>query len=74
MSTMLLSDPVSPATRRHVLLPCETYQAWQAAQEDAEDAFRQWCASPFGRKAEAYAVYRAAADREDAATDHWLAV
>jgi hypothetical protein len=38
--------------------------AWHAAQAEALAAYREWCASP-GR--EAYAGYRAAQDRADAA-------
>lgn len=63
-----------PIRDRDMLLPCEIYQAWRAAQEDAEDAFRAWCASPFDRKSEGHAVYRAAADRENVAAERWLAV
>jgi hypothetical protein len=69
-----IESTVAPATAedRHALLPCEIYQAWQAAQEDAQDAFLAWCAAAYGKKAEAYAVYRAAADREDIAAEWWL--
>jgi hypothetical protein len=42
--------------------------------DDAEDAFRAWCAAPYGRKPDAYGAYRAAADREDAAAAFWMAV
>ena len=42
----------------------ELHDAWIAARADAGDAYIAWCKSP-GR--EAYAVYRAAADRADAA-------
>jgi hypothetical protein len=42
------------------------YDAWSDAHEDAEDAWRTWrCAGG----PEAYLVYRAAVDREDAAQD-----
>ena len=64
----------SPISDRDVLLPCEIDQAWQAAHEDADDAVRAWCASPFDRKSEGYAVYRAAADRENVAAERWLAI
>jgi hypothetical protein len=64
----------APARYRHTLLPCEIYQAWQAASEDAEEAYLAWCAAAYGQKSEAYAVYRAAVDREDVATERWLAV
>jgi hypothetical protein len=42
------------------------YDAWSDAHEETEDAWRTW---RFGGGQEAYAVYRAAADREDAAQD-----
>jgi hypothetical protein len=42
------------------------YDAWSDAHVEAEDAYGSWRAS--GR-AEDYAVYRAAQDREDAAQD-----
>ena len=61
------------ASDRHALLPCEVYQSWKAASEDAEEAFLAWCAAAYGHKAEAYAIYRAATDREAAAAAHWLA-
>lgn len=67
-----LKDPPASADDRHALLACEVYQAWQAAYEEAEEAFRAWCAAGYGRKAEAYAVYGAAVDREDAAAERWL--
>jgi hypothetical protein len=42
------------------------YDAWSDAHEETESAWRTW-RSGGGR--EAYAAYRAAADREDAAQD-----
>ncbi len=42
------------------------YDAWSDAHQEAEGAWRTW-RSGGGR--EAYATYRAAADREDAAQD-----
>ena len=74
MSVIELTTAPAPADDRHALMPCEIYQAWQAASEDAEEAFVAWCVAAHGRKAEAYAVYRAAADREDVAAERWLAV
>ncbi len=41
--------------------------AWETARDDARLAFRLWCHAPYGTKREAYAAYRAAADREDVA-------
>jgi hypothetical protein len=42
-------------------------EAWERARDDAHLAFRLWCGAPYGTKREAYAAYRAAADREDVA-------
>lgn len=42
------------------------YSAWSDAHEEAEEAYWTWRASG---GTEAYAAYRAAADREDAAQD-----
>ena len=42
------------------------YDAWSDAHEEAQEAYRTWSRS--GR-ADDYAVYRAAQDREDAAQD-----
>ena len=44
----------------------ELYDAWSDAHEEAEDAYREWRAAG---DAAAYAAYRAAQDREDAAQD-----
>ena len=72
--TALLTRLDSPPEERHVLLPCEVYQAWQAAFDDAEEAFLAWSEAPVHQRADAYAAYRAAADREDVAAERWLAV
>lgn len=42
------------------------YDAWSDAHDDALQAYARWRSAP---TAEAYAVYRAAQDREDAAQD-----
>jgi hypothetical protein len=52
-----MTDP-SPPDRR---------AAWETARDEANLAFRLWCEAPYGIKHEAYATYRAAADREDVA-------
>ena len=46
--------------------PEELLRCWRDAQDDAAIAYRTWSAKP---GAEAYAVYRAAADRAEAAQD-----
>jgi hypothetical protein len=44
------------------------YDAWIAARADTRAAYRWWMMAPQPLRGEAYAVYLAAADREDAAT------
>jgi hypothetical protein len=62
-----------PPTRERPPLPSwELYQAWQAAFEEAGEALADWRVAPVMRRADAYAAYRAAADREDAAAASWL--
>jgi hypothetical protein len=48
----------------------ERFTIWSAARAEANLAYAAWCASP---GSEAYAVYRAAEDRADAAEDALLA-
>ena len=63
----------SAVTTRPPLLPSwELYQAWRAAYDEADLALADWRCAPIALRADAYAVYRAAADREDAAADLWL--
>ena len=47
--------------------PHDRHAAWETARDQAHLAFRFWCAAPYGQKREAFATYRAAADREDVA-------
>jgi hypothetical protein len=56
---------MTPA-RRHQ----ERFAIWCAARAEANVAYDAWCAAP---GPEAYAVYRAAEDRADAAEDALLA-
>jgi hypothetical protein len=44
----------------------ELYDAWSDAHEEAEENYREWSVRNDGA---AYAAYRAAQDREDAAQD-----
>jgi hypothetical protein len=48
------------------------YQAWQAAHLEATFAYLDWRDAAPEHRRDAYAVYRAAADREDAAAASWL--
>jgi hypothetical protein len=52
--------------------PWEIYATYGAAREDAEAALENWRSAQATAKRDAYAVYRAAADREDAAAFAWL--
>lgn len=69
----LLLDQV-PDTRELILRRCASegpewnalYDAWNDAHEEAEDAYGAW---RLRGGVGAYAVYRAAQDREDAAQD-----
>jgi hypothetical protein len=66
----ILLDGV-PDTRELVLRRCchpvAELQAWRDASADAAAALADWRARPGSRRA--YAAYRAAQDREDAAQD-----
>jgi hypothetical protein len=42
-------------------------EAWREAREEAAAAYRRWSAALVAERRTAYAVYLAAADREDAA-------
>ena len=59
-----------PDTRELVIRRADTWapvlDAWKDARDDARAAYRDWRLT---RGAEAYAAYRAAQDREDAAQD-----
>jgi hypothetical protein len=59
-----------PDTRELVIRRGDTWapvlEAWKDARDDACAAYRDWRLT---RGAEAYAAYRAAQDREDAAQD-----
>ena len=60
---MFISFNLNPA-----LLPFETRRrAWIAAREEARLAYRAWAESDEADRAGAYAVYRAAEEREEAA-------
>ena len=65
----VLLDDV-PDTRELVLRRGERWSAlhdaWREAHDEAAESYRRWRAT---RSAAAYAAYRAAQDREDAAQD-----
>jgi hypothetical protein len=75
MSTMQSRDLPDPTDHTQVPITEADYlrawiseirASWQAAREEAESALDAWRASP---GATGYALYRAAADRADAAQD-----
>lgn len=52
--------------------PYELYPAYQAARDEVQAALLYWRAAPRERKRDGFAIYRAAADREDAAALAWM--
>jgi hypothetical protein len=60
----IVLGPMAPDTARDAA--SELYAVWNDARHVARQAYEHWRAHP---GAEAYAVYRAAADRADAAED-----
>jgi len=62
---MFISFNVDPS-----LLPYEMRRrAWMHAREDARAAYRAWAEAPDADRAVAFAVYRAAEEREAAAAE-----
>jgi hypothetical protein len=59
-------DTLEIVLRHESCRPLEL-EVWRDAGEEASSAFAAWCAQPGDRGA--YAAYRAAQDREDAAQD-----
>jgi hypothetical protein len=75
MSTVAITRTAAQRERAPAtLLACEIYHLWRVAFEEADRALADWRDAPVPARAQAYAAYRAAADREDAAARHWLAV
>jgi hypothetical protein len=77
VSTPTEIDPMTEEPSSAILaplpyLPCELYQAWEAARDIAQMAYADWCAVPPAQKGDAYVSYRAAADREDVAARRFL--
>lgn len=66
----LLTSP-APA-RLDAALVEDLAVAWREAREDAALAYDGWRAAPAGRRRSSYAVFLAAADREDAASAAYL--
>jgi hypothetical protein len=77
VSTPTEIDPMTEEPQSGMLaplpyLPCELYQAWEAARDTARMAYAEWCAVPPPQKGHAYVAYRAAADREDVAARRFM--
>jgi hypothetical protein len=51
---------------------CDLYALYEDARDEAECCLAAWHEAPLECSGEAFAVYRAAADREDAAAEVWL--
>jgi hypothetical protein len=52
--------------------PADLYPLYVCAREETDEALADWSAAPARDRRDAFAVYRAAADREDAAATAWL--
>lgn len=50
----------------------DLYPLWVSAREETDEALADWAVSPAARRRDAFAVYVAAADREDAAARAWM--
>jgi hypothetical protein len=62
----MIPDPIRGPNGSATMLVVDPTWAWRDAQAAAARAYRAWCREP---GAGAYAVYRAAQDRADAAQD-----
>jgi hypothetical protein len=56
----------------YTLEPADLYDIYRDAVDETESALAGWWSAPVTRRREAYAVYRAAAEREHAAAVAWL--
>jgi hypothetical protein len=73
LAPTLTSRRRSPTCERPPLPSWELYQVWHAAFDEADEALAAWNAAPVPLRADAFAAYRAATDREDAAAARWIA-
>jgi len=60
------------AMRAAEWMPCDLYAAYESARHEAAHALTGWRDAAPERKRECFSVYRAAADREDAAAVAWM--
>ena len=68
----MTEEPLSGMLAPLPYLPCELYQAWEAARDTAQMAYVEWCEVPLALKGDAYVAYRAAAEREDVAARRFM--
>jgi|tagenome__1003787_1003787.scaffolds.fasta_scaffold16581902_2 hypothetical protein len=62
----------APAIRAPEQAPCDLYAAYESARHEAAHALAGWRDAAHESKGERFSVYRAAADREDAAAVAWM--
>ena len=53
-------------------IAADLYPLYVCAREETEEALADWSSAPAPRRREAFAVYVAAADREDIAAVAWM--
>ena len=56
----------------HDWTPADLYFLYEVARGEAAGALSRWLSAPLASRRDAFAVYRAAADREDAAALAWM--
>lgn len=56
----------------HDWSPADLYLPYESARSEASGALTRWLSAPSEGRRDAFAVYRAAADREDAAALAWM--
>ena len=63
----LLDDPVGLSFEPAAVRVVDLFDAWVFAARDTENALGAWSVSDWGERADAFAVYRAALEREERA-------
>jgi hypothetical protein len=56
----------------NTLEPADLYEVYRDALDETNSALADWWSAVVARRREAYAIYRAAAEREHAAAVAWL--
>jgi hypothetical protein len=60
------------ARRAQKRTAADLYPLYERARDEAAEALAGWSHAPAPQRREAFAIYRAAADREDAAAVAWM--